>query len=147
MTLYLDTEFNGHGGDLISMAIVSDQTQEEFYEVLAFHSNPMDPWVRANVIPILNKPAIPYLSFRHKLFTFLTLHTKPDEPIVADWPHDFTLLTKIMQGPSFQTSWTRPLTFKLIETEEIKSTIQHNALEDARALMLWCKANSSRYQT
>jgi hypothetical protein len=31
MTLYLDTEFNGHGGQLISLALVTDRASDEFY--------------------------------------------------------------------------------------------------------------------
>ena len=79
MKLFLDCEFNGFGGELISMALV-DENEKYFYEVLPC-MNPTS-WVFNNVIPILNKQAIDLKEFKKNLFNFLnhyeTIH------IVAD---------------------------------------------------------------
>jgi len=92
MKLFLDCEFNGFGGELISMALV-DENEKYFYEVLPC-MNPTS-WVFNNVIPILNKQTIDLKEFKENLFNFLnhyeTIH------IVADWPEDFSLfLTTLM---------------------------------------------------
>ena len=66
--LYIDTEFNEFGGELISMALVTG-TGFEFYEVLEC-PNP-GPWVKENVIPILGKEPVSKEVFQDKLFNFL----------------------------------------------------------------------------
>lgn len=55
MKLFLDCEFNGFGGELISMALVDEQGKY-FYEVLPC-PQPI-PWVQENVMPKLNQAAI-----------------------------------------------------------------------------------------
>ena len=132
MKLFLDCEFNGFGGELISMALV-DENEKYFYEVLPC-MNPTS-WVFNNVIPILNKQAIDLKEFKRNLFNFLnhyeTIH------IVADWPEDFSLFltTLILQQGVCMT--TPKLTMELWESDinlTIDSEIPHNALQDAFAL-------------
>jgi hypothetical protein len=67
MKLFLDCEFNGFGGELISMALV-DENEKYFYEVLPC-MNPTS-WVFNNVIPILNKQAIDLKEFKKIYLTF-----------------------------------------------------------------------------
>jgi hypothetical protein len=52
MNIYIDCEYNGFNGSLISMALVTMDGQE-FYEVLPCDCP--DEWVAANVMPVLNK--------------------------------------------------------------------------------------------
>ena len=73
MKLFLDCEFNGFGGELISMALV-DENERYFYEVLPC-INPTS-WVLDNVIPILNKQTIDLKEFQNTLFKFLN-HYEP----------------------------------------------------------------------
>ncbi len=131
--LWLDTEFNEFGGDLISMALVADDGRE-WYEVLPC-INPK-PWVKEHVLPFLKKKALPNVeemteSLRKFLAQFQNVH------IVADWPEDISHFCKtLIVGPGLQIN-TPSLSFEirrdLPDTEEI-SAIPHNALEDARAL-------------
>ena len=87
MSLYLDCEFNGHEGRLLSMGIVSNVTQQEFYETLVIpHDEVIDPWVLDNVIPKLHKPPIENTEFREKLHLYLLKHA--GETIYADSPAD-----------------------------------------------------------
>ena len=132
MKLFLDCEFNGFGGELISMALV-DENEKYFYEVLPC-MNPTS-WVFNNVIPILNKQAIDLKEFKKNLFNFLnhyeTIH------IVADWPEDFSLFLTTLMLQQGVCMTTPKLTMELWESDTnltIDSEIPHNALQDAFAL-------------
>ena len=81
MNLYLDTEFNGFGGELISMALVGD-VGFEWYQVL-YLPDEVDPWVAENVVPILNKGHVAKDFFNLSLFEFLRDFDNPT--IYADW--------------------------------------------------------------
>jgi len=98
---FIDTEFNGFCGRLISMAIVSEDLKDEFYEVLYSDTyddgRGIDPWVVNNVLPVLNKDSISVSEFQSKLSKFLCNNSEMDEiTIIADWPEDITHLTKMM---------------------------------------------------
>ena len=132
MKLFLDCEFNGFGGELISMALV-DENEKYFYEVLPC-MNPTS-WVFNNVIPILNKQTIDLKEFKENLFNFLnhyeTIH------IVADWPEDFSLFLTTLMLQQGVCMTTPKLTMELWESDTnltIDSEIPHNALQDAFAL-------------
>ena len=132
MKLFLDCEFNGFGGELISMALV-DENEKYFYEVLPC-MNPTS-WVFNNVIPILNKQAIDLKEFKKNLFNFLnhyeTIH------IVVDWPEDFSLFLTTLMLQQGVCMTTPKLTMELWESDTnltIDSEIPHNALQDAFAL-------------
>src|SRR3546814_14895388 len=49
---FLDTEFNGFGGDLISLALVPEYGDQDFYVSLPLPAQ-IHPWVEQNVIPYL----------------------------------------------------------------------------------------------
>lgn len=132
MKLFLDCEFNGFGGELISMALV-DENEKYFYEVLPC-MNPTS-WVFNNVIPVLNKQTIDLIEFKENLFSFLnqyeTIH------IVADWPEDFSLFLTTLILQQGVCMMTPKLTMELWESDtslNIDSKIPHNALQDAFAL-------------
>lgn len=133
MRLWLDTEFNGFHGGLISMALVADDGRE-WYEALPC-ANPL-PWVAQNVLPVLEKtPLLNAKQMAESLLRFLsgfeTLH------VLADWPEDLAhFCNALIVGPGMSIA-TPPLTMELRTdlpgTAEI-SRLPHNALEDARAL-------------
>lgn len=133
MTLYLDTEFNGHGGELISIAIVSSKGGEFYGE--RHLSASIHPWVAEHVVPHLHGTPDDDDVLRLRLKHFLEAH--PSEGIVADWPDDFALLMRLMSGPDYSQSWMVPLAMLLLVSGEIKPEVPHNALSDARALMAW----------
>lgn len=64
MKLFLDTEFNGWGGDLISMALVPAMG-EPFYCVLDHSAMPVVPICQASWLVFLVVWACHYLSKRH----------------------------------------------------------------------------------
>lgn len=138
MKYYLDTEFNGAGGEIISLALVSE-TDREMY-LAAQCGKPVD-WVRDNVLPIVEcEGAKPYMCDA-KLFGPLTawyLHMDPDPVIVADWPDDIKYLCEaIVTGPGEMVE-IRRLRFELARVDAyptaLMDAVQHNALWDARAL-------------
>src|SRR5688572_8689516 len=137
--LFLDCEFNGHRGHLISMALVSDKG-EEFYEVMpgVYHKDTVK-WVRDNVLTKLGKdPLADEKSFRDKLQHFLTKHV--GEYIVADSPADFWYLMDMVHEINEEGKYryiNLELDMKFIISREVKSENPHNALADARALKDW----------
>lgn len=138
MTLYLDTEFNGHAGELISLALVSNKSPDEFYGVLPL-PDPVHPWVAAHVVPILDRKPDEPAVFRTRLRFFLEKHS--GQEIVADWPDDFTHLMKALSGNRYGESWMIPMDMRLIVSGDVRPEQPHNALSDARALMYWHSAN------
>lgn len=133
MKLFLDCEFNGFGGELISLALV-DENNDYFYEVLTC-SNPI-AWVKEHVMPRLNQDPIEHKQFQIRLQQFLLQYDSLE--IIADWPEDFTLFTKSLVLSAGKCMSTPPLSMRLwmedaIETH-VASTNPHNALADAQAL-------------
>lgn len=143
MTLYLDTEFNGHGGELISLALVSHRGGH-FYGAVKY-STKTHPWVEENVIPHLEIIAEPRDEFRARLRAFMEKHA--GEVIIADWPDDFAHLMREMSGASYEESWMMKCTMCLIVSGEIKPKLPHNALSDAVALMEWDLKNDADQQS
>jgi hypothetical protein len=134
MNIFIDCEFNGHGGELISMALVSEDGSE-FYEVLNLDKNyDYVDWVKKNVVPILNKDPITSDSFKNKLWRFLNKYD--DVHVIADWPDDIKYFCQsLITAPGQMINIPNILTMEVdrsLSTES--SVILHNALEDARAI-------------
>ena len=140
MTRYfLDCEFNGMGGDLISLALVCEDGRE-LYMATPYVSNPI-PWVAENVIPIIKCAGTkPFISgtrnFCNMIAAFLEGDGCPE--IIADWPDDIAYFCKaIVTGPGQMVN-IRFLRFELHRVDAYPTTlpgaVQHNALWDARAL-------------
>lgn len=141
-TLYLDTEFNGFGGGLISMALVATEISShdfssEFYEVLPLPTF-TDTWVHQNVLPVLNRQPIPEPTFRSILHQFLGQFDNPE--IICDWHADAQHFCAALQGRSYGQSLDWPFTLRVLKTPKgfsAPSEMPHNALADARGLMQW----------
>lgn len=139
----MDTEFNGFGGELISLALVSSNN-EEFYGVYKIPNNPQ-PWVKEHVIPYLKWPGLddsilPDPEFMQKFS--LWIYRFRDAEIVADWPADIEHFCKLLTYYGSQMGWRNPANFrfKLIDRlHDYSSEVPHNALSDARALRDYCK--------
>ena len=138
-TLYLDTEFNSHGGELLSHAMAGSDGQH-FYGVLAATS-PIDPWVAENVIPHLGQEPEPMNVFRKRLHVYL--EQREGSTIYADWPADFEHLTRIMCGGSYTESWMIECSMQLLRSAAPEPEQPHNALSDAIALMVWHNQTNS----
>jgi len=130
MRLFIDCEFDGGGGDLISLALVAEDGRE-FYEVLPCHGP--TPWVAKNVMPILGKEPISLLDLQSRLHVFLAQFDAVE--IVADHPADIHYFCEALILDTMGT-WipTPPLTLRIEPHVNYESAIPHNALEDARAI-------------
>ena len=141
MRYFLDTEFNGFGGELLSLALVP-LDGEEFYVTLAA-SDPVVPWVERNVLPYLDHVPVGLVSPRvsrreaaDALSAYLAADPEPE--LVADWPEDVTqFCSLLMTGPGTMVP-VPPLTFRLVTLQgfspSANSAVPHNALHDARSL-------------
>lgn len=132
MNLYLDTEFNGFGGSLISMGIVSD-LGHEWYEVSDIPVS-IEPWVFENVVPLLGKEPIGEDAFKRSLHLFLKKFSKP--VIHVDWYTDAVMFFECMMGKDH--SETLNFSCSVVLHSDLHDypdfAGRHNALEDAKAL-------------
>jgi hypothetical protein len=142
MRLFLDTEFNGFGGALISMALVpEDPTKPEFYKELVM-SDQLEPWVKENVVPHLMLTPIGFTQFQVELSKYLFQFE--DLEIVADWPDDIRHFCEcLITGPGLRINTPGPIRFTLDFSIDYVSKTPHNALEDARAIREFYSAKSA----
>jgi hypothetical protein len=138
---FLDAEFNGFGGQLISLALVpEDQEAVPFYEALPC-AEP-ESWVAEHVLPVLQTRPIS----RPEMITKLAGYLRGDgEPVViADWPEDIAHMALLMvTGPGWRMPSPR-LRFELLDLplfdSEMLSDVPHNAYHDAIALRAYVLA-------
>ena len=142
MRYFLDTEYNGFGGALLSLALVPEDGGEEFYVTIAC-PDPLDAWVERNVIPYLDtvpeglrSPRLARGAAAEALAQWL-LHDENPE-IVADWPEDLAQLAMLfVTGPGRMLN-VPALTLRFEPLQSFStaanSAVPHNALHDARAL-------------
>lgn len=147
MKYYLDTEFNGWGGELISLALVVEDG-EEFY----WYDNNLGkfdhPWVMKNVIPHIESIHTPRtdINLTQGLTKFL-LRTTPEYEwvdIIADWPDDIAYFSRafiigaghrIKSHPNIRMQFVDKVPDKEIQlVDKFKHYQEHNALWDARML-------------
>jgi hypothetical protein len=133
--LYLDTEFNGFGGQLMSLALVPDDDTESWYEELEPPPN-VDLWVRQHVIPQFYKTSLRPLIFRQSFQTYLQKFTNP--LIVCDWHTDAIHFCQQLIGPNHGSSLDFEFRMHVLKTPRNEPVYVHNALSDARILKAWC---------
>lgn len=133
MKLFLDTEFNGFGGKLISMALVpEDDTKDRFYKEIDI-TEQLEPWVRENVVPHLVLDPCSYSQFQHALAQYLW--EVGECTIVADWPDDIRYFCQaLITGPGQMFAFIPNIKFELDFGIEYQSEVPHNALHDAIAI-------------
>ena len=142
MRYFLDTEYDGFGGPLLSLALVPEDGGEEFYAVIA-HDSVTDPWVERHVVPFLDMVPEPHRGPRlsreaaaDALAAWLAHDPAPE--IVADWPEDLAQLAMLLVvGPGRMVAVPGlTLRFEPLHgfSTAANSVVPHNALHDARAL-------------
>ncbi|WP_118855799.1 hypothetical protein [Sphingomonas mesophila] len=141
MRYFLDTEYDGFGGALISLALVPEDGSEEFYIVLDHQATV--PWVVRNVVPYLDhvpdalrSPRLDRAAASHALAVWLA-HDDGAE-IIADWPEDLAHLANLLVSGPGQMQQVHGLILRLVPvpgfSNAANSAVPHNALHDARAL-------------
>lgn len=154
MRYYVDTEFNGNEGQLISIALVR-QDGAEFYAVLDMYQMPV-PWVAEHVMPILGghklrkpenpidrvpRPEMSLPVSRAECKKSLRKFLEKDTGVVTflgDWPEDGAHVLNLLLRDHGRRN--PPASFRYINLElpgfntADVSVVPHNALEDARVL-------------
>jgi hypothetical protein len=152
---FLDTEFNGFGGALLSLALVPDDGGEELYLTLAC-PDPLNDWVERHVAPYLDSVPEHLVSRRlargeaaavlsewlireHDTQSAVRYPQPVDSlEIVADWPEDIAQFSMLLTTGPGRMMPVPPLRFDLIPlpgfSTAANSAVPHNALHDARAL-------------
>jgi hypothetical protein len=138
---FLDTEYNGIAGALLSLALVPDEGDELY---LTFKTDEaIVEWVQGHVVPYLDSvpdqlscPRLDRSEAAHALEHYL--RHDDDAVIIADWPEDIAQFCNLMvTGPGDMVD-LRHLTFRLLPLSNFStaenSRVPHNALHDARAL-------------
>lgn len=149
MRLFLDTEFNGHSGELISLAMVTEDCTldnyrgESLYLINSDFKDPV-PWVEANVMPILlDGLCAPFLtpldSFHTYICDFLDVTPYRPHTIISDWPTDIAYLCQhLVDNTGAQSRLAPHTSFRVMRIDaypnDIPGCIQHNAWWDAFAL-------------
>jgi hypothetical protein len=138
---FLDTEFNGWGGGLLSLALVPEDG-EELYLTLGW-DGVLEEWVERNVVPYLDTVPEALVSPRMNRDDAARaiahyLAGDPDPLIVADWPEDIAQFNALLvTGPGLMAEVPR-LRFEFVPlsgfSTAANSKVPHNALHDARAL-------------
>jgi hypothetical protein len=151
---FLDTEYNGWRGALLSLALVPEDGGQEFYVTVDW-SGPVQPWVEQNVVPYLDTVPDALLSPRLSLEDasrelsawlmqeqeaqiFSHGNGRGQIEILADWPEDISQICNLLTiGPGLAVDMP-PLVFRLVQlpgfSTAANSKVPHNALHDARAL-------------
>jgi hypothetical protein len=151
MRYFLDTEFNGFGGALISLALVSE-AGPTLYLIYELPAAP-EPFVREHVQPKLEKvPAgvairrVSQSQGAYAIEEFLRGDAEPE--IIADWPDDVRLCCQaLMIEPGVMADIVR-LRFEIHRVDpyptDLAGSVEHNAWWDAMALRQRLRREVSR---
>ena len=135
MRYYIDTEFNGTEGQLLSIALVREDGAH-FYEVLHAHEL-IVPWVKEHVVPFYQQEPVDRLQAVKKMQKFLRKDKTP-HVFIADWPEDIAHFNRMLLRDHGKRNDPFRYACLLIHTPRfdtaLASRVPHNALEDARAL-------------
>jgi len=144
MRYYLDCEFNGFGGALISLALVRSDGVS-LYIVINDGVQETDEWVYHNVMPIIDDCPVPVVELTRAEASLAVqgLWTDGDSGdgdihVIADWPDDIKYLCELLiTGPGTMIA-IPGITFEVKRVDAYPTTlegaVQHNAWWDAMAL-------------
>lgn len=137
MRLWIDCEWADFQGDLISMAVVAEDSRAFYAEMHVDPAN-CNYWVRDNVLPNLDGFSISSAALTLMLGKFLSSLGAPELEVIADWPEDIERFCRaLIVGPGKRVSTPR-LRFRIVDGDGARSDKPHHALFDARALKEHC---------
>lgn len=138
MKYYLDCEFDGHNGPLLSMALVSE---DGAYAYLATNVVATDPWVIENVLPVMND-IVPLIVHPEEVGPYLLAILGDDwSPVViADSVVDIGRFCRAI-STGLDGQWSSVNGNIKFEVHDVNcyptglaDAVQHNAYWDAMAL-------------
>jgi hypothetical protein len=141
MRYFLDTEYDGFGGALLSLALVPEDGGEELY--LAIDQPVTDPWVERHVVPYFNHvpeslrcPPMSRAEASATLARWLAMDEAPE--LIADWPEDLAQIAMLLIVGPGRMQEVPGLVLRYVPLRGFScaaaSAVPHNALHDARAL-------------
>ncbi|URD59988.1 hypothetical protein M8312_09260 [Sphingomonas sp. KRR8] len=142
MRYFLDCEYDGWNGPLLSLALVPEDGGEEFYVVIK-HERPLTDWVERHVAPYFWTVPEPHKHDpldTHEAAELLSqwLAGLDEVEIIADWPEDISLFCRLIMTGSGEIVRVPRLTFRFVRLPGFStarnSVVPHNALHDARSL-------------
>lgn len=141
MRYTLDTEFNGFGGELLSLALVREDGKSLY--LISANPPPLVEWVAENVWPIMhhcpvNAIVAPLPEWADEIARFFR-KDRGVPYVISDWPDDIKYLCQaLITGPGMMASVPR-IQFDMVRVDayptSLKEAVQHNAWWDAMALM------------
>jgi hypothetical protein len=140
---YIDCEFDGHGGSLLSFAIVAEDGRGLHYRVS--DAEAVDPWVAANVVPHMASHLATegHCGLLNSLGWVLRRFIGDcDQPlIIADSPVDigrFCAAISTGEDGGWASTEYPKMTFEVHNVDcyptDLPNAVQHNAWWDAMAL-------------
>lgn len=141
MRYFIDAEFNGFGGEMVSLAAVPENDEAPpFYEA-ADCLRPTE-WVSLHVLPVLQTRQLSLVEVARLFSEYL--RDDPEPLLVADWPEDIShaaaLLTDGKGGRLVKTEVHFQLLLQTEFSTDALSEVPHNAYYDALALREWVLA-------
>ena len=144
MRYFLDTEFNGFGGELISIAAVAEEDETIFFYEAIPCKQPTD-WVAKHVLPVLQTTPLSREEVARRFAGFLI--NDPQPRLVADWPEDIAHVPALLTDGNGKRLIEQKMEFELLAggdfASEKLSECPHNAYHDALALRQWAMARKS----
>jgi len=133
---YVDTEFNGNEGQLLSIALVSQDGERKFYAEQHWHEL-IQPWVREHVVPLLAGAQMPRPYISKQMRKFLEKDSGL-VTIVGDWPEDIVHVASLMLRDMGKRNPPIQCRFLMLDLPGFNtadhSAKPHNALDDAVCL-------------
>lgn len=143
---FVDCEFDGHNGKLLSIAIAYGRWAEPLYIVTGSSAN--ESWVREQVLPKLHKAPVTFMTAPEQigppLLEYIKRFSCDMKPvIVADSPVDIARLCQAITT-GYKGGWVpnpfQEMTFKVFNVDayptRLGQAIQHCAYWDALALRM-----------
>jgi hypothetical protein len=132
---FLDAEFNGFGGELVSLALVpEDEAHSPFYGAIVC-AKPTE-WVAEHVLPVLDTQPLSRTEVAQRFTDYLI--DDEDPLLIADWPEDIAHAAQLLIIGPGRMSPVRSLRFELVDPLIVgpvpESEVPHHACSDARAL-------------
>lgn len=145
MRYFLDTEFDGHDGPLLSLALVGDEDGDSIH--IRTMERAVDPWVIANVEPLMDShdagmsADVPLNEVGVTIANFFSLMRDAAPVVIADSVVDIGRFCRAL-STGMDGRWSS-VDYPIIRFEvhdvgayptDIPGAVQHNAWWDAVAL-------------
>lgn len=139
MRYYLDTEFNGFGGQLLSLALVREDGESIYWVSPYNFDGHWNRWVLQNVVPIYHDCPVKADMDTPLSLQIMGLMQGDQSPIiVTDWPDDIRYFCQAVITAPGEMIALPDLRFEMQRVDAYPTTlpgaVQHNAWWDAMAL-------------